>query len=147
MGSTIRADLEPVTGLADDLAGHLLQTMLTDIGDEVEDEALKLGKKATGGDLRMSRYGKGRRGGTRMTVDTKVSGKKATIDLTPPGMWALATGGAKPHYIGPGSRTKGGKSRRRHPGMRGRTSLDGLFAKLPKICTDIVEDVLEEAVK
>lgn len=146
MGSTIRADLAPVTDLADDLAGRLLQTMLTDISDEVETEALNAGRKATGGDLRMSRYGRGRRGGTSMAVDAKVAGSKATIDLTPPGMWALAIGGAKPHYIGPGSRTRGGKSRRRHPGSRGKGSLDALFAKVPKICTDIIEDALEEAV-
>jgi hypothetical protein len=145
VGSTIRADLAPVTDLADDLAGQLMNRMLTDISTEVEDEALKAGKQATGGDLRLSRYGKGRRGGTRMTVVSKVSGKKATIDLEPAGMWALATGGAKPHYIGPGSRTRGGKQRRRHPGSRGKGSLDPLYAKVPEICTEVVEDALNEA--
>ena len=146
MGSTIRADLAPVTDLADDLAGPLMKTMLGDIGDEVEDEALKIGRKATGGDLRMSRYGKGRRGGTSMTVKTKVSGDQATIDLEPPGMWALATGGAKAHYIGRG-RTKSGRARKRHPGFRGRNGLDALYKQVPKICTDTIEDALDKAVR
>ena len=142
MGSTIRADLAPVTDLADDLAGPLMKTMMTDATDLIAKDVLKVGQQATGGDLRLSRY----RGGGRMAVKVQITDRGATIDLTPPGVWALATGGAKPHYIGRGGRTKGGKARRKHPGFKGRNGLDKVWATIPKTLTETIEDALDEAV-
>ena len=140
--------MEPITRLADDLSGRLMDSMLADIGTEVETELVKVGKKVTGGDLRLSRYGRGgKRGGTRMTVTTRVAGDRATIDMEPPGMWALAVGGASAHYIGKGSRTKAGKPRKRHPGARPQGSLDAVYSQVPDICLDVIDEALAKAVK
>lgn len=142
MGSSIRADLAPVTDLADGLAGALITTALTDIADKVEEDVLEVGRTATGGDLRLSHYkGKG-----RMSVKTKVSRNRTTLDLEPPGLWALAIGGAKPHYIGPGTRTRGGKSRRKHPGFRGKNGLDKVWAGLDDLAVETIEEAIDEAV-
>ena len=166
MGSTIRADLAPVTDLADDLAGQLLNDMLGDISLEVKKQALHIGEKVTGGDLRLSGFGgKKSRGKSKLGVKYEVTGKRSTIDMKPAALWALTTEGASPHMIGAGRRTKSGKTTRqrgrpilkignavitgpvRHPGTRGKASLDRVYAQIPRICTEIVEEALGKAVK
>lgn len=150
MGSNIRADLAPITGLADALDGRLTDEVLRDISTEVERQVLAVGRTATGGDLRLSRYGKGRaRGGARLAVDTKVANGRTLIELQPAGMWALAVGGADPHYIGPGSRTRGGKPRRRHPGSKGKgnAALDRVYAEIPDVCTEAFDDAIADRLR
>ncbi len=165
MGSTIRADLAPVTDLADDLAGELLEDLLNDISYAVKLQALHIGEKVTGGDRRLSRFGtKKSRGRTRLGVNYKISGRRSVIDMKPAAMWALTTGGARAHMIGAGKRTRSGKFSRqrggrkllviggqvvtgplRHPGSRGRSSLARVYAQVPRIVTEITEERLGEA--
>jgi len=159
VGSTIRADLAPVTGLADDLAGQLLDNMLGEASLAIKKQALHIGEKVTGGDLRLS----GRKG-ARLSVGYKISGQRSTIDLKPVGLWALTTEGAKAHMIGAGRRTKKGTRTRgprgrkvlkiggqfvtapiRHPGTRGKGSLDRVWAQVPRIVEETFGDLLEDA--
>ena len=169
MGSTIRADLAPVTDLADDLAGQLLEDLLNDISYAVKLQALHIGEKVTGGGRRLSRFGsKKSKGRVKLGVNYKISGRRSVIDMKPAAMWALTDGGARPHMIGAGRRTKKGRYQKRskkagplvlkyggryvsgpvrHPGTRGRHSLARVYAQVPRICTEIIEEKLGEAVK
>lgn len=168
MGSSIRADLAPVTGLADDLAGELLTELLGDISYAVKLQALHIGEKVTGGDRRLSRFGTARsKGRTRLGVNYKLSATRSVIDMKPAAMWALTTGGARPHMIGAGKRTRTGRftkqrgNRRRvliiagkyvtgpvrHPGSRGRASLDRVYAQVPRIVQETVDEALGERLR
>lgn len=174
MASTIRRDLAPITDLADDLEGELLNDLLGDISYQIKLQALHIGEKVTGGDRRLSRFGGGRsRGRTRLGVNYQVSQRRSVIMLKPAAMWALTTEGARAHMIGTGKRGRTGrysKSRGRktlvfpaaqgspgrskasavrsgpirHPGSRGRSSLDRVYAQVPRIVTETIEDALNE---
>ena len=168
MGSTIRADLAPITDLADDLRGVLLTELLGEASFAIKKQALHIGEKVTGGDRRLSRFGGGKsKGRTRLGVNYQLSGSRSVIDLKPAAMWALTTGGARPHMIGVGRRGRTGrytKRRRptvlkfstaaggsayrtgpvRHPGSRGRSSLDRVWAQVPRIIEETFEEVLTE---
>lgn len=165
MGSSIRADLAPVTDLADDLAGELLEDLLGDISYAIKLQALHIGEKVTGGDRRLSRFGGKNKGRTRLGVNYKIAGRRSVIDMKPAAMWALTTGGARPHQIGAGRRTKSGKFTRqrggrkllviggrvvsgpvRHPGSSGRASLQRVYAQVPRIVTETIEDAIGERV-
>jgi hypothetical protein len=164
VGSSIRADLAPITDLADDLADDLLADLLGDISFAVKKQALHIGDKVTGGDRRLSRFGTARsRGRTRLGVNYKLTGARSVIDMKPAAMWVLTTGGARPHMIGAGKRTRtgrfskqrGGRKRLligggvvtgpvRHPGSRGRASLDRVYAQVPRIVQETIDETLGE---
>jgi hypothetical protein len=165
VGSTIRADLEPVTGLADDLAGKLMGDMLGEASLEIKKQALHIGELITGGDLRLSRFGtKKSRGGRKLGVGYEVSGNQATVTMKPAGLWVLLTDGAGPHMIGAGRRAKSGRVTNqkgrpvlkfggrfatapiKHPGSRGKAGLDRVHAQVPRIVDETFHDVLAEAV-
>lgn len=167
MGSNIRADLAPVTGLADDLAGDLLTELLGDISYAIKRQALHIGERVTGGDRRLSRFGTARsKGRTRLGVNYKLANRRSVIDMKPAAMWALTTGGARAHMIGAGRRTRtgrfskqrGGRKRLliagnvitgpvRHPGSRGRASLDRVYAQVPRIVQETIDDALSEKLR
>jgi hypothetical protein len=164
VGSSIRADLAPVTRLGDDLAGELLDELLGDISYAVKLQALHIGERVTGGDRRLSRFGTARsRGRTRLGVNYKVAGRRSVIDMKPAAMWALTTGGARAHLLGAGRRTRSGKFTKqrggrkllviggrvvtgpvKHPGSAGRASLDRVYAQVPRIVTEVIDEVLDE---
>lgn len=170
MGSTIRADLAPITDLAADLRGRLLEHMLGEASFAFKKQALHIGEKVTGGDRRLSRFGGGKRKGrTRLGVNYQLSGTRSVIEMKPAAMWALTTGGARAHIIGTGRRGRTGrytKRRRRgvlkfpaaaggsmyrtgpvrHPGSRGRSSLDRVHAQLPRIIEETFSEVMQEAI-
>jgi len=101
MGSTIRADLAPITDLADDLRGVLLTELLGEASFAIKKQALHIGEKVTGGDRRLSRFGGGKsKGRTRLGVNYQLSGTRSEILMKPAAMWALTTGGARAHMIG-----------------------------------------------
>jgi hypothetical protein len=110
----IRADIDPVTGLADDLRGELVADMLDAAAYAVKRDALPIADAVTGGDRRLSRFGASTksRGRTRMGVNYTVTGRSAVVNLKPAAMWALTTGGARPHLLGAGRRMRSGKYRR-----------------------------------
>jgi hypothetical protein len=178
VGSSIRADLAPVTGLADDLAGDLLTELLGDISFAVKKQALHIGERVTGGDRRLSRFGgKKSRGKTKLGVNYQLSAARSVINMKPAAMWALTTGGARAHMIGTGKRTRTGRyskargGRRvvvfaaaatsagrgkpsrvrtgpvRHPGSRGRASLDRVYAQVPRIVTETIDEALTERLR
>jgi hypothetical protein len=178
VGSSIRADLAPVTGLADDLAGELLTDLLGEISFAVKKQALHIGDKVTGGDRRLSRFGTARsRGKTRLGVNYKLAARRSVIEMKPAAMWALTTGGSRAHMIGAGKRTRTGRfskargGRRvvafataasspgrgkasrvrtgpvRHPGSRGRASLDRVYAQIPRIVTETIDEALGERLR
>jgi len=166
VGSSIRADLAPITDLADELAGELLTDLLGEISYAIKKQALHIGEKVTGGDRRLSRFGtRNSKGRTRLGVNYKLAAKRSTIDMKPAALWALTTGGARPHMIGAGKRTRTGRFSKqrggrkilviggrfvtgpvRHPGSRGRGSLDRVWAQIPRIVTETIDDALEERV-
>ncbi|MET0911034.1 MAG: hypothetical protein ABWZ99_16330 [Ilumatobacteraceae bacterium] len=150
--------------MADDLAGQLLDDLVGDISYAIKLQALHIGEKVTGADRRLSRFGTARsRGRTRLGVNYKVNGGRSVIDMKPAAMWALTTGGARPHLLGAGRRTRSGKFTKqrggrkllvidgrvvtgpvRHPGSRGRSSLDRVYAQIPRIVTETIDDALGE---
>jgi hypothetical protein len=166
VGSSIRADLAPITDLADDLADDLLTDLLGEISYAIKLQALHIGERVTGGDRRLSRFGTARsKGRTRLGVNYKLTGTRSVIDMKPAAMWALTTGGARPHVIGAGRRTRTGKFSKargarkrlviggqvvtgpvRHPGSRGRASLDRVYAQVPRIVTETIETAIGERV-
>lgn len=112
---SIRADLDPVTGIADDLRGELVADILDAAAFAVKRDALPVADAVTGGDRRLSRFGASTksRGRTRMGVNYTVTGRAAVVNLKPAAMWALTTGGARPYMMGTGRRLRSGKYRRR----------------------------------
>lgn len=112
---TIRADLDPVTGIADDLRGELVADILDAAAFAVKRDALPVADAVTGGDRRLSRFGASSksRGRTRMGINYTVTGRAAVVTLKPAAMWSLTTGGARPFNMGTGRRMKSGKYRRR----------------------------------
>jgi len=164
---SLASDLAPVsTTLADQLRGQLVTDLLNRASFEVKDDALRIAVSVSGGDRRLSRFGSKRtRGRTKMNVGYDLDGATSTIKMRPAAMWALATGGARPHLIGAGRRTRSGKYTRgrrvsllafpapaatptrnrpsavrpgpvAHPGMRGRRALATLYARVPAIVNE-----------
>lgn len=164
----IRADLDPVTSIADDLRGELLADMLDGAAFAVKRRALTVADSVSGGDRRLSRFGGSvkSRGRTRLGVNYQVTGTTAVANLKPAAMWSLTTGGARPHVIGAGRRTRRGRytkrrtmavlvmpaARRssgrrqpsrvrtgpvRHPGARGRGALARVYADVPAVVADV----------
>ena len=112
------------------------------------------------------------RGRTRMGVGYDLDGTTSTVKLRPAALWALTTAGARPHVIGAGKRTRRGRYTRgrrgvvvlalpaavsapgrrrptnvrtaplRHPGSRGRGSLDTLYRQVPRIVQEAFTDGL-----
>jgi len=167
VGSNIRADLAPVTDLADDLAGKLLDDLVGDISYAIKLQALHIGEAVTGGDRRLSRFGtKNSKGKTKLGVNYKVAGGRSVIDMKPAALWVMTTEGSRPHVIGAGRRTKKGRYTKRakragppvlfyggrwvtgpvrHPGSRGRASLKRVYAQIPRIVAEKTEDILKDA--
>lgn len=171
---TVRADLASLTGIAADLRGDLLGDMLDAAAFAVKRDALPVADAVTGGDRRLSRFGASAksRGRTRMGVNYTVAGTSAVVNLKPAAMWALTTGGARPHVIGVGRRARSGRYQRRrgaagivvftrpaaspgrsrptrvrtgpvkHPGSRGRGSLARVYARVPYVVESTFDDVL-----
>ena len=164
MGSTIRADLAPVTDLADDLAGQKLDKLVGDISYAIKLQALHIAEKVTGGDRRLSRFGtKNSKGKTRMGVNYKVTGGRSEILMKPAALWVMTDGGARAHMIGAGKRTRKGRYQKRskkagpmvlkyggryvsgpvrHPGTRGPGALKRVHAQIPRIVSEILEEAL-----
>jgi hypothetical protein len=172
---TIRGDLAPVSSIADDLRGELLADMLDSAAFAVKRRGLTVADTVTGGDRRLSRFGGSvkSRGRTRMGINYTTSGRSTVVNLKPAAMWALTTGGARPHLIGAGRRTRRGRYTRRrsvavlvfgtaqpsargrkasrartgpvrHPGARGRGALARVYADVPKIVADTFADALTD---
>jgi hypothetical protein len=93
-----------------DLESDLIDRMLNAASMAVKTDALRIAAAVSGGDRRLSRFGRGKSvGKVRMGVGYDITGNTSTIKLRPAGLWVLTNGGSRPHPIGAGRRTASGK--------------------------------------
>jgi len=148
-----------------ELADPLLHRMLNAASYAIKLDAVRIAGAVSGGDRRLSRYGSTRsRGRVRLGVGYDINGARSVINLRPAALWVLANGGARPHPIGVGRRTRtgsiAGRQRRgegrrllvidgkvrtapvQHPGTAGRGAVVALYAAVPDLVADAFAGVI-----
>ena len=113
---------------------------------EIRDNALGLMRKHTGSDLKLSNFYRRTRRSESADLGFEIERTQSKMIFSPPGLWGLVEGGAKPHLVGNKSKAGRrlvipigpGKNQAvtgpvRHPGMRplGRPVRDTLKTIMP----------------